>query len=237
MLGNERIRAMALAEGVDYFGVADLAPAKQAILEQGGPVVASFPLAVSLGIRMFDEVVDLLPGGERWVRISYKHDSYDVINSRLDQLGSRIAGQLQRGGYRAMPVPASKRADSERICAIFSHKMAAHLAGLGWIGKSCLLVTPDHGPRVRWTTVLTDAPLQATGKAMAERCGSCHACVDACPVRAFTNRPFREEEPREARYDASKCDRYFDEMERRGDVQTCGLCVAACPHGRKGAKK
>jgi len=93
--------------------------------------------------------------------------------------------------------------------------MSAHLAGLGWIGKNCLLVTPEEGPRVRWTTVLTDAPLQVTGKPMEERCGDCEACIAICPVKAFTGEPFRENESREARFDAGKCNRYFAQMREK----------------------
>lgn len=106
------------------------------------------------------------------------------------------SNSLQHQGYRAFPIPASKRAVvDERVAAIFSHKLAAHMAGLGWIGKSCLLITPQAGPCVRWATVLTDAPMQATGYAMAERCGECRECVEICPQAAFTGRPFREDEP------------------------------------------
>ena len=61
-----------------------------------------------------------------------------------------------------MPLPAAERIDNERVCATMPHKAVAYLSGFGWIGKNCLLITPDNGPRVRWTTVLTDAPLTET---------------------------------------------------------------------------
>ena len=110
--------------------------------------------------------------------------------------------------------------------------MAAHLAGLGWIGKSCLLVTPEAGPRVRWTTVLTDAPLKA-GTPMEMRCGDCHECVDICPVKAFTGRNFIESEPREARYDARRCEKYLKGLEASTGYGVCGMCLYICPHGKK----
>ena len=163
--------------------------------------------------------------------------SYDVVNGRLDQISSLLASRLQKEGYRSMPVPASERIDDERICAMFSHKMAAHLAGLGWIGKSCLLVTPQYGPRVRWTTVLTDYPFTNAGNPMDPRCGGCEECIEACPTSAFTGRMFHQDEPREARFDASKCDRYFNEMEKLTPKPVCGLCVYTCPHGRNIKKK
>ncbi|HVO78132.1 MAG TPA: 4Fe-4S double cluster binding domain-containing protein, partial [Methanomassiliicoccales archaeon] len=107
----------------------------------------------------------------------------------------------------------------------------------GWIGKSCLLVTPESGPRVRWVSILTNAPLTPTGSPMEQRCGDCHECVDACPVKAFTGRNFVETEPRESRFDARACERYFDQMESEGKVPVCGLCLYSCPHGKKAAKK
>ena len=151
----------------------------------------------------------------------------------LDQIGVRVANELQRAGHGAFPVPASKRTDDKNICGVFSQKLAAHLAGLGWIGKSCLLVTPDHGPRVRWVSILTDAPLRPTGSAMESQCGDCTGCIDICPQNALTGRPFYRDESREARFDAAACDQYFREMEEKKSVSVCGLCLYVCPHGRK----
>ena len=147
------------ALGADYYGVADLASAEDFIRSQGGERVARFPRAVVMGIRLLDELVDMLEDtSDRTGAALYRHNSYDVVNAALDGMALRVANTIQREGFRALPVPASKRASDELIAGVFSHKLAAHLAGLGWIGKSCLLVTPDHGPRVRWITVLTDAP-------------------------------------------------------------------------------
>ncbi len=225
--------------GADLYGVADLAPAHDAILAQGGPAVAGFPRAISLGVGLLHAIVDQLPQrAERAVAVNYLHHSYDLVNQRLDLVASRVSSRLQREGYRALPIPASQRIDDERLYAVFSHKLAAHLAGLGWIGKSCLLVTPSMGPRVRWATVLTDAPLQVTGQAMNDRCGDCVECVSICPVKAFTGRAFAEGEPREARYEASKCDRYFAKMrEKTPGRAVCGLCLYACPVGRQASAK
>lgn len=230
-----RARGEALALGVDFFGVADLTPALALAAERGGQAVYEFPRAVSIGVAMPSSIVGLLPRQEDtrapWV---YRSHCHDVLNTRLDQLASRLAGVLQREGHQAFPVRASARpiATPERLHGLFSHKLAAHLAGLGWIGKSCLLVTPEVGPRVRWASVLTDAPL-STGDPLGERCGDCTECFDACPPRALLGRNFRADEPREARFDAHSCHAY---LTRRGEtmgVRVCGLCVYACPHGRK----
>lgn len=234
-LQGERIRELADSMGADFFGVAELAPARDAILSQGGEVIGAYPRAISIGIALPHSIVDQLPlRQERAVAINYRHHGYDVINQRLDLITSRLASVLQRDGHKALPIPASKRIDAERICGAFSHKMGAHLAGLGWIGKSCLLITPEVGPRVRWATVLTNAAFSATGRSMEERCGECRECVEICPVGAFTGKSFREEEPREVRYDARKCNRHLDAIKRKDpELAVCGMCLYVCPHGRQ----
>jgi len=232
------LQPMARALGADYYGVADLTGAQEFIRAQGGDRVARYPRAVVMGIRLLDELVDLLPEREDpAVGILYRHHTYEVANQLLDQIGLRVANTIQQDGYRAFPVPASKRTSDEWIAGVFSQKLAAHLAGLGWIGKSCLLVTPDHGPRVRWIAVLTDAPLAPTGTPIEPRCGKCTECVDICPAHAFTGRPFHKDEPREARFDAAACDRYFKDLEKDGRPAACGMCLWVCPHGRKKTRR
>jgi len=234
----EELRTRALWHGADYYGIADLAPVREFIAAQGGERAARYPRAVVMGIVLQDSLVDLLPEREdRAAAMLYRHNSYDVVNLALDQIALAVANIIQRGGYAALPVPASKRASDEKIASVFSHKLAAHLAGLGWIGKSCLLVTPDRGPRVRWVAVLTDAPLEPTGTPMAERCGRCTQCTDTCPIHAITGRAFTEDEPREARLDAAACDSYFRELEMDRGIGVCGMCLYICPYGRKARDK
>ena len=224
--------------GVDFFGVADLSPASDFVRDQSEGLLPSLPFAVSIGIALPDAVVDLLPRRDhRAVRVSYRTHGYDVVNRRLDQAASEIGSILQSKGFQAFPVAASERVDDKKICAVFSHKLAANLGGLGWIGKSCLLVTPTHGPRVRWATVLTNAPLDPAGQPQADRCGECTECVDICPVGAFSGRGFHADEPREARYRADRCDAYFGAMESRGEIKVCGMCLYACPFGKKHAAR
>lgn len=219
--------------GADYYGVADLTNAENFIDQQGRISVKQYPRAVSLGIVLLDTIIDDLPMRfENCVAVNYKHH-YDMVNLRLDLIASRLASIIQREGYKAMPVPASERCDDKRISALFSHKLAANLAGLGWIGKNCLLITPESGPRVRWISILTNAPLHPTGSPMKNQCGDCRECVDICPVDAFTGKSFRIEDEREVRYDAKKCEEYFELMEEAGNIPVCGLCIYKCPSGTK----
>ena len=231
-MDDESLEEFARELGADFYGVADISPAKDFIREQGGDEVASYPKAISIGIILMDTIIDQLPNRfEKSVAVNYLHHTYDIINLRLDLISSRISSTLQKEGYKSLPIPASGRYDNERLCAVFSHKLAANMAGLGWIGKSCLLITPEAGPRVRWTTILTHAPLNPTGKPLKNKCGDCTDCVDTCPISAFTGEPFRVNEDREVRYDAKKCEKYFEIMEDTGKIPVCGLCIYNCPKG------
>lgn len=116
---------------------------------------------------------------------------------------------------------------------MFFQKLAAHLAGLGWIGKSCLLITPEHSPHVRWVTVLTDPPLLPTGTPMEQKCGACTACVDICPQHAFIGRSFCSEEPREARFDVAAWDRHFKEQEKSRVLRSAASVSGSARTGKK----
>ncbi len=231
---SDKVRSITEAAGCDFVGVADLTPAREFIREQGGDVVASFPRAISVGIVLPHAIVDQLPQRtERAVAVSYRSHAYDIINQRLNEVASQVASLLQREGHRTLPISAADRAVDQGLHAVFSHKLAAHLAGHGWIGKSCLLVTPQAGPRARWISVLTEAPLAPTGGPMQEQCGECTECVDICPVEAFTGRPFRADEPRRVRYHAERCNQYLQGVEEKSGHRVCGMCLYVCPYGRQ----
>ena len=112
--------------------------------------------------------------------------------------------------------------------------MAATRAGLGWVGKSALLVTPEFGPAVRLTTVLTDAPLPVGQPVTESRCGQCRACVECCPGAAPRGAAWRRGVGRDELLDVEACRRGVrDASARRGlDVLVCGRCIAACPRAQ-----
>jgi epoxyqueuosine reductase QueG len=232
-----RLEALVRERGAHFFGIADLAPAREEVRRLGGKAVASFPRAVSIGIALSHEIVDRLPERARPEVAGAYRAHIDEIKDALRRTEAELAEVLRQEGHSTLAIPVSERKDERYPDAIFSHKLAARLAGLGWIGKSCLLVTPEIGPRVRWTTVLTDAPLQPTGEPVAERCGNCRKCIEICPAGAFSGRAFQIGEPREARFDALACDSYMAEVERQTGFKTCGLCAYVCPSGRRASAR
>jgi epoxyqueuosine reductase QueG len=164
---------------------------------------------------------------------TYGFHIYTVVNQHLDETAVLIAGVLQEAGHAAVPVPTSLSVTSGGYLGPMSHKLAARAAGHGWIGRSCLLVTPTAGPRIRLVTVLTDAPLPVA-EPIDRDCRACTECVDACPAGAFTGRPFDPSEPIEARMDVRACTAYRTASKVWSGAEMCGVCVAVCPHGRRG---
>lgn len=221
--------------GIDLFGVADLTVAHNFILIQGGETVNHFPRSISLGIRLLDAVVDELFRHEEPSAIYSYQGIYNSINANLDRAALLIAKKVQEAGFKAYPIPASQTVNSRKLEGAFSHKLAANLAGLGWIGKSCLLITPEFGPRIRLVTVLTDAPLRS-GTLLLNRCGDCKKCVDICPVKAFTGASFNQSEPRDVRFRAHLCRDYTQRRAQLLGEGICGLCVYICPWGAKSKK-
>ena len=61
MVEDKKIKCLAESWGADFFGVADLSSAQDAIVEQGGAMLAGYPRAVSIGIALIDSIVDQLP--------------------------------------------------------------------------------------------------------------------------------------------------------------------------------
>jgi epoxyqueuosine reductase len=232
---DENIRLLADVEGLDFVGVADLTPVRKEVVAQGGAHLGRYPRAVSIGKMPVHAIVDRLshPMEARNAKL-YRHYCYDRLNERLDQAAVSIGSMIESEGFSALPIPASCLLNTDRLSGEFSNKLAAHLAGLGWIGKSCLLITPEAGPRVRWATVLTDAPLEPTGQPMESGCGDCRICVEACPAGAFTGKPFSPEDSREALFDASACLRHLMAVKDQIGERVCAMCVKVCPYGLSG---
>ena len=133
---------------------------------------------------------------------------------------------------RAIATPATRyKVDWETLTAPFPHKTAATRAGLGWVGKSALLVTPDLGPALRLNTVLTDAPLVAGDPITQSRCGDCRACVEACPAGAIKGEHWYTGRPRSELLDAHACNQTCrGRAAARGiELGRCGICMAVCP--------
>ena len=189
-----------------------------------------YPNAIAIGMKIPDKIIDNIKSGRG--ELDYQ-DTYNRLNKKLDDTTNKLENIIKKEGYQAKSVNASYIIPDGKLYGELSHKMIANLAGLGWIGKSCLLITPEYGPRLRWATLLTDYDLETENNPLNSRCNDCRLCVQKCPSHALNDVEFRKEDPRSVRYDAFKCSRYFDKLESMNRPRLCGLCVKVCPWGKK----
>ena len=170
-------------------------------------------VAVRLSGRVLDEIRD------RPTRLYFHH--YRRVNHMLDMIAHTIMAKLLEEGFEAVPIPASQTVDWEHQAGHLSHKVIAAKAGLGWIGRNNLLVTPHWGAQVRLVTVLTDAEYDRPS-VMKDSCGECRACVYACPVGAIG------ESRRD--FDRDRCMAKVKELSKLAGIghYICGICVKAC---------
>ena len=236
---TQKLSSIAKEMGADLFGTADIRPVHKLVVAQGGEQLGIFSHAVAIGLGLSNTVVNqidpLMPADFS----VYGWHVYKAVSPLVDTIAMQLARKIQELGFEALPIPSSQfRKPGERI-GLFSHKLAAHLAGLGWIGKNCLLITPQFGPRVRLASILTDCPLEP-GTRVDDKCGNCRECVDACPVDALSgvefcdsaksNARLRLSEGIERRLNVDACGDYRDgpsSEKRSGNI--CGLCLAVCP--------
>lgn len=130
-------------------------------------------------------------------------------------------------------VPPAQQRNEESLEAVISYKFEAVKAGLGWIGKNGVLVTKEHGPRVRIDVVLVDAELPLSKPVEVSKCDiGCNKCISACPCNALKGKQWDISAFRESLIDYKRCNtyrrRFFKEHNRK---DSCGLCIAACPVG------
>jgi len=182
--------------------------------------------AVSLVFHLSDAVIDQIEDAP--THTYFQH--YRTMNAYMDSVMHQLVMALQSKGYNAAAIPASQ--SIEGLKGLFSHKKAAVRAGLGYIGKSCLFISRNYGPRVRLGTVFTDAPLETVCMEQKSLCGNCTLCKDACKAMAIKGVEYCEGMCREDIYDAKACSDYMkDKFKHIGRGAVCGICMRVCPKG------
>lgn len=222
----EQLRSYLLNLGAHKVGFADLRSYQAWIEHEYGDSWRDYPFAVSVAINFPRAVLDEVRDGPTLTYVRY----YESLNTSLDRISAAGAEWLDAQGYSAYPIPASQMTGEHHLRGIFSHRAAARLSGLGWIGKSCSLITPDRGPRQRFCTIMTDAPLPG-GEILKPRCGACTNCADICPVRAIKGEPWQEDQPLAERLDAASCHDFLMGIRKTFGKSVCGRCLAVCPYG------
>jgi len=159
----------------------------------------------------------------------YYHELYETVNAALDLKAYEISNFLIIKGYPSIYLPRDGYGDIdiilEKPLAFFSHKHAAYLAGLGSFGQNNVLLTPEYGPRVRFTSIFTTAKIDGTPLLGEDLCIHCLACVKECPVNAI-----KMEGNFPPLIDKISCATRSKKL--RGEYRSpCGICIKVCPVG------
>jgi epoxyqueuosine reductase len=214
------------SQGVSLWGTADIRMLSFRIGEDEEP----YPGAISWATPMSPDIMAGLKNGPTH---AYAR-AYAEVNVRITEIAHELSDAICQKGFRAHPLAASDRTDKENIRGDFPHKTAATLSGLGWVGRHCQLVTRQYGPWVRLGTVFTDMPMVYGTPFNRGFCGTCRACVDACPAGALTGKTWKPGIQRKEILDAARCDRWKKEHYLEfHNGHNCGICSSVCPYGLK----
>ena len=216
---KENLKQKLLSNGAALVGFCDL-PKEAAMGE--------FTHAVSIAYKLSDTVLKTI---EKEPSIMYFHH-YRTVNTKLDLLSLLAVDEIEKQGFLALPVAASQslNTNKEAYCGIFSHKTAARLSGLGYIGKNGLLITKEFGSKIRLCTVLTNMPLSPEKEIINEDCGDCEICKNACPANAIFGTNFSLEKGRSSVLDPALCSQHMKTAYMHiGRGSVCGLCIKNCP--------
>ncbi len=186
-----RVKECAYGVGADLVGVAPISRfAGAPIMMSPQGILPTAKNVVVCAIHHLDEAIEL--GGEEHPQIIGPYSIQYVMNVKLDYIAFRVARYLDSLGYQAVPIAASniwRYRPFGDMTAIFapdmSHIYAATCAGLGQLGWHGLTMSPEYGPRNRFISIITDAPLCATPMYDEKLCDMCGECIRHCPTDAY----------------------------------------------------
>lgn len=177
---------------------------RQILREKGADLVG-----ISSCREYFPEYTTAVTLGVSALRIyeMQKKDAIQALNETMDLLNVETRQILAREGYGSWGSLFSQE-EGSRSRTVIPHRELAVKAGLGVIGKNFLLITPEFGPRIQFTTVLTTMPMLPDLPSSFNPCRTCDICVEKCPADALRT--------------------YFHEEL----CIKCYICVLVCPVGR-----
>ena len=183
MISAFELKEQVKATGADLAGVAGVdSPLLREYGEEPEKLLSGARSLISIGVALNKAAV--CSGNLRLAR-------YDTmcVYERINHICMETVRMLTKQGARAISVPAylpvDMGAESKGMKGEINHKTVAAIAGLGGIGLSLLLITPEFGPFIRLGTIVTDALLSPDQPLAENPCDLCGLCRDACPAKAI----------------------------------------------------
>lgn len=220
---SSKIKQLLLNETASLIGFADIGNLPQNVRH-------SLNYAISIAVALDSSIIAKINAGPT----QEYYLEYQRANDLLSYLGKFTADMLTDKGYKAIPMePTSDSVNQKTLATALPHKTVATRAGLGWIGKSALLITEEYGAAIRLNTVLTDAELDTAVPVEVSHCNECMVCVNSCPSRVYTPKNWNVNMKREDFYDAFTCKKTLRDFEEKIGIGICGICIAVCPWTKK----
>ncbi|MEO0227603.1 MAG: hypothetical protein ABIL70_06090 [candidate division WOR-3 bacterium] len=196
--------------GVKIIGFGNI-PEDAEILE----INYKYPKVIVFGYSISEGVLNTIKDHPTLI---YKQH-YKTVNWLLDQTAYHLVQFIEEKGAKAIAIPASQTVDWQNQKGHISHKLLAVECGLGFIGRSGLVVHPKYGARVRYISVLTDLEFEPEKKLNGD-CGDCKKCIITCPAQAIS----------EQGVDLKKCLAKLKEFAKMPGIgqYICGICVKVC---------
>lgn len=187
---TEELKEILHFQGADLVGIGDMSSVENCNFKTGISVAVSLPKNV---------IIDLQEAPTQ----EY-YNLYHSLNSKLNEIVMAGEEFLKKEGFEAYAQTTDRVKVSQDKTTPLPHKTVATKAGLGWIGKNCLLVTPQYGSAVRISSLLTNASLECDEPINQSRCGACSLCVKKCPAQALKGTLWNTNTPREELIDITQ---------------------------------
>ncbi len=221
------LKEILVSEGASKVGFADLS----CISELEG----KYNSGVSILVKLSPEIILKIKKGPT---AQYCRE-YSRVNTLLDRLAGITCCFLNSSGFLAeAPKATIRTTELDGFSINIPHKTVARLSGMGWIGKSALLVTEEFGSAVRLTSVFTDAIFEYDNPLEKVRCGSCLKCRQLCPANAISGNNWSNGIDPDLFYSADLCrEKIKTYLSLELPQAICGICIANCPYTQKYIKK
>lgn len=214
------------------YDVMHLPPTNTEETNQTNLHIEEYPFGISIGIHIPKEIIKGIANAPT---LDYYNAYYD-LNHRLDELALFCENYLMTLGYKAYAQTVNRVKEYGIYHTRMPHKTVAVAAGLGWIGKSALLITKEYGSAIRLTSVLTNAQFEYNKQRLEVPCENCMICKEACPGGAITGNVWSEDKGRDWIFDALACRKAAREIaakEIEKEITLCGKCIEVCPYTKK----